>query len=88
MYFVVPRRATIVIRLRIVWSRTVVAYALFLCRAHTLSSCSGVPKHSASMQGTICVTVVGGRIPVVGSCSGVARSKLSVCTLHREISDG
>ena len=51
MYFVAPCRATIVIRLRIVWSRTVVAYALFLCRAHTLSSCSGVPVHSASVQG-------------------------------------
>ena len=58
LYFVVPCRATIVIRLRIVWSHhTVVAYALYLRRAHThtpplSSSCSsGVLVHGATVQG-------------------------------------
>ena len=76
MYFVVPCRATIVIRLRIVWSHhTVVAYALYLRRAHTLSSCSsGVPVHGATVQGYT------GR-----ACRGARREHAGARPMHKEV---
>ncbi len=74
MYFVVPCRATIVIRLRIVWSHTVVAYALCLCRAHTLSSCSGVPVHGASVQGY-----------TARACRGARREHAGARPMHKVV---
>ena len=75
MYFVVPCRATIVIRLRIVWSHTVVAYALYLRRAHKLSSCSsGVPVHGASVQGY-----------TARACRGARREHAGARPMHKVV---
>ncbi len=60
----------------------------FVSVSSTLSSCSGVPVHSTCVQGCALCDRRWTYSGFVGSCSGVAHSKLSVCIRHREIRDG